>query len=80
MRLRGDVLFLAATPPIQGIRRALAADGVDEVGGSNLAQWQERLQHIFLSVAEARPEYFQLRLIGAANNGRDEQDQRTPHE
>jgi PAS domain S-box-containing protein len=41
------------------------------VDRSDLKQWEERLQQIFLSVAEARPEYFQLRLIGTRNEGRE---------
>lgn len=69
--LRGDALFLADTPPIQGIRRAIEAGGTDAAGGSTLAQWQGRLQQIFLSFARARPEYFQLRLIGIGDHGRE---------
>jgi PAS domain S-box-containing protein len=70
-RLEEDVLFLADTPPVQGIRRATESGGYDALGDSSLAQWQERLQHIFLAFAEAKPEYFQLRLIGAADGGRE---------
>ena len=68
-QLQRDVLFLAGTPPIQGIRRALEAGGTDKAGGSSLGQWKERLQQIFLSFGESRPEYFQLRFIGASDNG-----------
>ena len=70
-QLRSDALFLAGTPPIQGIGRALAAGGYDTVGASSLDQWRERLEQIFLSFAEARPRYFQLRLIGVADKGRE---------
>lgn len=70
-QLRGDVLFLADTPPILGIHRALERGGVDHVGNSTLEQWEERLQQIFLSFAEARPEYFQIRLIGVQDQGRE---------
>ena len=70
-RLRRDTLFLVGTPPVQGIRRSLAAGGADPVDGSTVAQWRERLQQIFLAFAETRPEYFQLRLIGAADGGRE---------
>lgn len=68
-QLQRDVLFLARTPPIQGIRRALDAGGTDTLGGSTLGQWTERLQQIFLAFGEARPEYFQLRFIGIQNDG-----------
>jgi C4-dicarboxylate-specific signal transduction histidine kinase len=70
-RLQGDVLFLAHTPPVQGIRRALEGDGKDALGGSSLRQWEERLAQIFLAFAETRPEYFQLRLIGSRDGGRE---------
>jgi C4-dicarboxylate-specific signal transduction histidine kinase len=70
-RLQSDVLFLAHTPPIQGIRRAIEGGGLDTSDGSSLQQWQERLQQIFLAFAEARPEYAQIRLIGARDGGRE---------
>jgi hypothetical protein len=68
-RLRADTRFLARTPPVQGIRRALAGGGMDAAGGSSLDQWKRRLTQIFLAFGEARSEYFQLRLIGAAEGG-----------
>jgi PAS domain S-box-containing protein len=71
MRLRRDVLFLVETPPVQGIWRAREGGGVDVEGGSTLEQWRVRLAHIFASFAAARPEYFQLRLIGIDDGGRE---------
>lgn len=68
-RLRSDAVFLAGTPPMQGIRRATEGGGADQAGGSSLEQWVERLAQIFLALAEARPQYFQLRLIGIADEG-----------
>ena len=70
-RLRADVLFLADTPPIHGIRRALEAGGTDGSDPSTLQQWTERLQQIFLAFGASRPEYFQLRLIGAPSEGHE---------
>ena len=70
-QLRADALFLASTPPIQGILRAREGGGMDAVGGSSLDQWRGRLQQIFLSFAETRPEYAQLRLIGVEDSGRE---------
>jgi PAS domain S-box-containing protein len=79
--LQRDVLFLARTPPIQGIRRALDGGGTDSPGNSSLQQWQERLQQIFLAFAEAKPEYFQIRLIGTRDGGRElVRIERTGHE
>ncbi len=63
-RLGDDVQLLSQTPPIQGICRALSASGQDVPGGSTLDQWEERLQHIFLVFAGARPDYLEIRLLG----------------
>jgi PAS domain S-box-containing protein len=70
-RLQQDVLFLAQTPPVQGMRRALEGGGTDAESGSSLQQWQQRLQQILLAFGEAKPEYFQLRLIGVRDGGRE---------
>lgn len=70
-RLQSDVLFLVETPPVQGIRRAREAGGIDSQGGSTLEQWRMRLAQIFRAFAAARPEYFQLRLIGVEDGGRE---------
>jgi len=34
------------------------------LGGSTLDQWEERLRHIFLVFAGARPDYLEIRLLG----------------
>jgi PAS domain S-box-containing protein len=70
-QLRGDVLFLADMPPIKGMRRVMEGGRTDAVGGSNPGQWSERVQEMFLAFGEARPGYFQLRLLGAADDGRE---------
>lgn len=70
-RLGRDTLFLAGTPPVQGLRRSLVAGGTDPEDGSTDAQWRERLQQVFLNFAKTRPEYFQIRLIGADDQGRE---------
>jgi PAS domain S-box-containing protein len=70
-RLQSDVLFLGQTPPVQGIRRAREAHGFDAQGGSTLKQWRMRLAQIFHAFAAARPGYFQLRLIGVDDGGRE---------
>lgn len=69
--LRQDTLFLAQTPPVQGIVRTMTTAGRDRPAGSTQAQWSQRLQRIFLAFAETRPEYLQLRLIGARDSGRE---------
>ncbi|OCC24173.1 hypothetical protein MB02_07860 [Croceicoccus estronivorus] len=62
---RQDTLLLARTPPILGIFRASARGGVDPLDGSTERLWHDRLSTIFAGMLEARPEYMQVRLIGA---------------
>ncbi|MBF0187784.1 MAG: PAS domain S-box protein, partial [Magnetococcales bacterium] len=66
-----DVGFLANTPPIHGIMRALHGNGIDPVDGSTTQFWIERLQSIFETFLTSHPNYFQARFIGAKNNGRE---------
>lgn len=66
-----EVRFFAGTPPVAGIGRALLNNGLDPVDGNTLAQWRARLEQIGQSYATARPEVFQLRLIGVADGGRE---------
>ena len=66
---RRSVLFLANTPPINGLVRALQRGGVDVQESSTTALWQRRLEQIFTAYLTATPEAFQVRFIGAANGG-----------
>ena len=66
-----DVAFVAATPPIRGIVRATAGGGVDAADGSTLVSWRERLEEIFGALMRAKPDYVQVRYIGAADGGRE---------
>jgi PAS domain S-box-containing protein len=69
--LRQDVAFLAAIPAVGGIVRAAQAGGVDPDEGRSGKYWRERLVEIFEAEMRTTPEYFQIRLIGIANNGRE---------
>ena len=69
--LRRDVRFLGELPPVQGIGRALAHDGSDPLRDTPLATWRQRLSDIFAAFLHSRPSYFQLRLIGVADGGRE---------
>ncbi|WP_448212824.1 hypothetical protein [Colwellia sp. MEBiC06753] len=62
--------FLKDTPPIQGINRTRANDGVDPLDGTYLAQWENRLAAIFTSLAGNYADIMQLRLIDA-NSGKE---------
>ncbi len=70
-RLREDVQFLAATPPLAGIARARAAGGVDPLEGDTEAVWRARLQTIFMSFIRRRPHYAQVRFIEFGDGGRE---------
>ncbi|PHV08222.1 hybrid sensor histidine kinase/response regulator [Janthinobacterium sp. BJB412] len=69
--LRRDVHFLASVPPMTGIVRATGNHGFDAEESTPLALWERRLERIFSAYAEARPDIFQVRLIGVAKNGRE---------
>ncbi|MFZ9252645.1 MAG: PAS domain-containing protein, partial [Hylemonella sp.] len=68
---KNEALFVAATPPIQGIGRALAAGGRDPLDGTTQQAWLQRLAAIAQAYVTARPELFQVRLIGLADQGRE---------
>jgi len=69
--LSGDAQYLAGTPPITGIPRAIKNNGVDPLDGSKLETWQRRLQTIFTELIRAKPHYLQIRYIGIADEGRE---------
>jgi len=60
---RSDVLFLSETPPIQDLLRARAHGGKDPTDSSTERVWRERLEQIFLSMADAKRIYEQIRYI-----------------
>ncbi|SDS54571.1 hypothetical protein SAMN05216271_2158 [Halopseudomonas sabulinigri] len=64
-----DVRFLAKTPPIAGIARALANGGYDALEDSSTTVWKNRLGTIFKSYTESREDVAQVRLIGVADQG-----------
>ena len=63
--LKNDTLFLAGTPPVQGIIRAKANNNYDNIGNSSSQQWHQRLENIFTTLLHAKPHYLQVRLIDA---------------
>ena len=69
--LRGDVLFFAETPPIQGIIRAMENHGYDALENEALETWNRRLQHIFAAFLKTHPQYYKIRFIGIGDNGRE---------
>ncbi|WP_204104078.1 MULTISPECIES: methyl-accepting chemotaxis protein [Spirulina sp. CCY15215] len=61
--IENDVLFLSKVPPIQGMIRAEANEGVDTENSSTFEQWQKRLNEIFSAKLESKSYYFSLRYI-----------------
>lgn len=69
--LSGDTQYLAGTPPIMGIPRAINNGGIDPLDNSHLTKWQSRLGMIFSELIRAKPNYLQIRYIGAADDGKE---------
>jgi|GEM_PF-1384281 PAS domain S-box-containing protein len=68
-RLRRQVRFLAAVPPVQGLVRAALNGGFDAQEHIAGEFWEERLQTIFATFAAVNPALLQLRFIGVAHDG-----------
>ncbi len=64
-----DILYLAETPPVQGIVRAREGGGVDKKDKSSYEAWVGRLQIIFAGMIEAKPYYINLRYLN--ENGKE---------
>jgi len=58
-----DVLFLANTPPFQGILRARTGGGIDVKDKTNYSQWVSRLAIIFESLLERKTQYYIVRFL-----------------
>ena len=70
--LQDDVLGIptAAAVALEGIRRTTRT-GVDPFGTTTLAHWRLELGGSFAAELAANPDYHQIRLIGAADGGRE---------
>ena len=66
---RLKVRFLYSTPPVQGIVRATANNGLDPYDGTQLTQWYVRLETIFEAYLENNPNITQVPFIGVADQG-----------
>lgn len=69
--LTNDAQYLAGTPPISGIPRAINNGGLDPLDNSSLTIWKSRLTTIFAELIRAKSNYLQIRYIGVANNGKE---------
>lgn len=66
-----DLETISRTPPIQGMIRSQANNGIDPLDGSTEELWRTRLETIFEAVLQGRPEYFQFRYVGMSDMGRE---------
>lgn len=69
--LRQDVLFLAHVPPIQGILQATRNQEGDSLANIGIETWKKQLQETFSAFAAAQNQYFQIRFIGIADQGKE---------
>ena len=58
-----DTRLMRDLPPVQGIPRAAANNGVDPIDGSSVEDWGARMQAILKSMLQANPSLVQLRYI-----------------
>ncbi|VEB41259.1 Signal transduction histidine-protein kinase BarA [Chromobacterium violaceum] len=70
-RYSQSVRFLADTPPVAGLARASLGQDFDTEEQSSGELWRRRMAAIFQAFAATAPETLQLRLIGAADDGRE---------
>ena len=70
--MRQNVMALSEMPPVEGIINASRnISGFDSLGNSGLEFWKLRLEQVFSAFIATRSYYFQLRLIGVADMGRE---------
>jgi len=68
---RRDMSLLVVSPPVQGIRRALAGKGFDDQENMTMDMWQARMRSLFVTILRQREMYYQIRLIGVRDHGRE---------
>ena len=67
--IEDDAVMAAKMPPVQGLVRAAAHNGVDPDDNSVEAQLRRHLEVVFTSVLDARPDYIQMQFLSAARGG-----------
>lgn len=70
-QLRRDAILLSQLPSVKGIVRAAQNGGYDVNEQKNGEVLKKRLQEVMIAFVYANPEYFQVRLIGVADGGRE---------
>ena len=68
---RADISGFRSAVAIDGIMRATLDGGVYPPGGMTAAQWRDRLAQRFVAELTAKPYYYEFRVIGVADEGRE---------
>ncbi|WJG10110.1 ATP-binding protein [Aliiglaciecola sp. LCG003] len=68
-KYRDNLRFLHATPPISGLPRAEANEGIDPQDKTTYEQWKHRLETIFIAFIQNNSEVEQLRVVSADERG-----------
>lgn len=63
---RAQVQFLALTPPVSGLARAVTGGGIDRVENTTDALWQRRLEAIFSGFIQAKPGVIRVSYLSIA--------------
>ena len=69
--LRADTLFLTTSPVVRGLVNAQQAHGFNPKTGESVRVLRNRMAVVFQELLRANPNYYQARLIGVADGGRE---------
>ena len=69
--LRADALFIARSPVVRGLVDAQRAHGISPKTGETERVLRDRMAVVFEELLRANPSYYQARLIGVADGGRE---------
>ncbi len=67
--VQNEAKILSRVPPVRGLMRSIANNGVDPKDGSTTQLWKKRLETTFTSVMQVNPYFTQVRYIGLADDG-----------
>lgn len=70
-KAREDVLFLAESPPILGLVRAIQGEGYDDQQNMTDQMWRRRLEGLLSTILRQRKLYDKIRFIGFADKGKE---------
>lgn len=65
---KDDLMVMTDTPPIQGLIRSRANNGIDPLTGDKTEYWYARMTQIFSAFLRYHPEYYHLRYIDQQGN------------